>query len=81
MRGRRPGAVPPVRLPVLRGERGGELRGGFPRLPVAPPRGQVGAAAESSADPAEAGREQCFQGFRQHIRQELQRGPQEETLA
>lgn len=68
-------------MSVLRSERGGELRGSVLGLPVPPAGGQIGAAAESPPDPEEAGREQRFEGPRQHIREELEGRPQEEALA
>lgn len=80
LRGRRAGAVPAVQLSVLRGERGRKLRRGFPRLPVAAAGGQVGPAAQGVAHQTEAGRQQCVESFRQHLRQELEGRPEETAL-
>lgn len=81
LRGRRPGAVAQLRLPVLRGERCGELRRSLAGLPVAVEGSEVGPAAEGAADPEEARCEQRLEGAGQHIREELEGRPEEEALA
>lgn len=44
-----------IRLPVLRGERGGALRRGVPGLPVASQGGEGGAATQGAPRQAQAG--------------------------
>lgn len=81
-RGRGTGAVAAVRLPVLRGERGRELRRRVAGVPLAAARDARGAAAPGSADQAQAGREQRVQGVGHDIRQEQQQtGPEEAPVA
>lgn len=82
LRGRRPGAVPAVLLPVLRGQRGRELRRSLPRLPESPAGGAVRPAPQGDAHPTQAGRQLRQQGPRHHLRQEQQQArPQEEAFA
>lgn len=80
VRGRRPAAVPGSRMSVLRGERGGESRGGGTRVPGAPPGGKVRAAAESVADTSQVGRALGLEGARHHLRQEHDERSEEEAL-
>ncbi|KAJ1523408.1 hypothetical protein ONE63_001272 [Megalurothrips usitatus] len=68
-RGRGPGAVPAVRLPVLRGVGGGALGWRLARLPVAAARGALAAAAALAAHPPQAGRQLRVQGAGQHLQQ------------
>lgn len=80
VRGRGPAAVPGSRMSVLRGERGGESRGGGAGVPGAAPRGEVRAAAASAADTPEVGRALGLEGARHDLRQEHDERSEEEAL-
>lgn len=80
-RGRGTRAVAEVRLSVLRGERGRELRRRVASVPLAVARDPGGAAAPGAAHQAQAGREQRVQGAGHDIRQKQQQaGPEEATV-
>lgn len=81
-RGRGTRAVAAIRVPVLRGERGRQLRRRVAGVPLAVARDPRGAAAPGAADQAQAGREQRVESAGNDIRQEQQQtGPEEAAVA